>query len=193
MKEIEFYKSKLKAIKLILLSLPFVAFSVWDLNNSNHIDSTWFNWLGISFFGLGILLGLFNLFDKRPEIIIQMDGIFSRSSYSVFDRSPQRGFIEWSDIADAYLYVQQLNYKGLPTRKHKYVCLVLKKNAKEKLNISKSSRRLSRALGLTDFIIPLIHLKNFDEEKFIELIKSVTKLDPVNRGKLLESINHELS
>ncbi len=76
MKEIKIYKSKWRAIKLILLCSIFVVLGLWGIRTGSM--PTWVAWLNIGLFGLCYPIGLFHLFDKRPQIIINQTGIFDR-------------------------------------------------------------------------------------------------------------------
>jgi len=67
MQEIKIYKSSGKAIKLILISSVFVAGGFFILfNNKEDTAAAWFC---ICFFGLCLLVGLFQLLDRRPQIL----------------------------------------------------------------------------------------------------------------------------
>lgn len=80
-KSIEIQISKTKVLLLILGCLTFVVLSLWLWNISDHqvrrsptmmkIVSI----LGVSFFGLGLVVGAKKLFDKRPGLIVNDSGI----------------------------------------------------------------------------------------------------------------------
>jgi hypothetical protein len=184
MTEIKIYKSPWKAIKLILLTSPFVAIALYDIITHSIKMPPALSWFCLCFFGLGIPLGLFNLLDRRPEMILNQDGIFDRQSYGVFNKRKDRGFVRWDSITNAYLKeYQPRTPQGLPTSKQKYVCLSLKESAKN--HISKSSIKLSKFLGIGDYTIPLLNLRNFDEQKFIQLIKLMAHSTVAEKQKLL--------
>ncbi|MEO8887534.1 MAG: STM3941 family protein [Mucilaginibacter sp.] len=188
MHEIKIYKSKWKALRLILLVLPFVCFASWDIVNNSKIEPEFLNWFCICFFGLGIPLGIFNLLDKRPELILSETGIFDRSSYGIFEKKTNKGFIKWEDITDAYVYEWQNTYRGLKTGKHKYICIVLNNKIQENLKKTNPiSTKLAHTLGMGDFVIPLMNLRKFDEQKFVELIKAMAILSASERQKLLST------
>lgn len=68
MTEIKLYKSSWKGIRLIASSLPFVMIGIWMISKEQIGTFGYImGWLGVSFFGLGIPLGIFVLFDKRPH------------------------------------------------------------------------------------------------------------------------------
>jgi hypothetical protein len=184
MLELKIYKSPWKAIKLILLSLPFVIFCLYDIINHSNISPATLDWFCVFFFGLGIPIGLFNLLDPRPEMILSEDGIFDRQSYGIFNKNPQRGFIKWDSIKDAYLKeYQNRSPQGIPTSKQKYICLSLSEDAKK--TTKDKSGKISKALGLADYNIPLMNLRNFNEQKFIQLIKLMPNSSVSEKQKLL--------
>ena len=161
MLEIKLYKSPWKAIKLILLSLPFVILSLADILHYSNIGPVALNWFCLCFFGLGIPLGLFNLFDRRPEIIINKTGIF--------DRRTSTNFINWGEIKDAYL--KDLRVSALS--KQKFLCLVMEPNATILLKANKTLVKISESLGFQGISIALDPLKPINWDEFIALIKSM--------------------
>lgn len=182
MYEVKFYKSKWKGIKLILLSLPFVLYGIWNLNQGNPDTSVWIDWLSISFFGLGIPLGIFNLFDRRPELILNEEGIFDRMAYGIFNKQTNAGNVKWESINEAYLLVHKNNYRGLPLSDQKFICLNLKKH-----DSRKRKSKLAKAFGSGDFDIPLMNLKKLDEQKLIDFIKAMMVADSKTKRNLLQS------
>ncbi len=53
-------------------------------------------WVGsaLAFFGLGLPVGLFQTFDKRPQIVITENGIW--------DRTTNQDEVKWEQIIEAY-------------------------------------------------------------------------------------------
>lgn len=143
-------------------------------------------WFGLCFFGLGIPIGVFNLLDRRPEIIINNEGIFNRMTYGTFNKSDSKGIVKWDMIEDAYLKVNQGRYRGLPLSKQKTICLVYNENTKTALN-NKTSGKLSHAMGYADYNIILMHLKKLDEQKLLNFIKAMIHADSATKQKLLLS------
>ncbi|MCU0348142.1 MAG: hypothetical protein MUC59_14470, partial [Saprospiraceae bacterium] len=89
MPEYKLCKSPWKAIKLIVMSLPFVAMGIWvHFDDDNPKSEEFWGWFGIVFFGLGIILGFFHLFDRRPQIVVKENGIW--------DRTTNQNEIKWS-------------------------------------------------------------------------------------------------
>lgn len=74
--DIIIYKSKKKAAYIILLSVVSIIIGILILANNNKPVAGW----SIEILGfLFLLYGLYSLFDARPQLIINSDGISSRS------------------------------------------------------------------------------------------------------------------
>jgi hypothetical protein len=179
MLELKFYKSPWKATKLILLSLPFVLFSLYDIVSHNQTMPSALSWFCLCFFGLGIPLGLFNLFDKRPELIISEDGIF--------DRLTTKQFINWDFIKDSYLKeIDTTGRFGGPVySKQIFICLVLDPNAPIILNANKTLVKLSESLGFQGISIGLSQLQKKDWHKLVDFTKAMANANASERKNLL--------
>lgn len=96
--KIEIPISKTKTLLLILGCLGFVMVSIWLWSIADEQTSRspalikMVSILGILFFGLGLVLGPKKLFDKRPGLIIDDEGIRDNMS------SSGGRFISWSNI-----------------------------------------------------------------------------------------------
>jgi len=98
-------------------------------------------WSSILFFGLGYPVGLFQLLDRRPQIIINEIG--------VFDRTTHKDFINWEIIQDAYL---------AEVHGQKFICLVVDQHfepSTSKGKLGKKVAGLSKALGFQELNISL--------------------------------------
>jgi len=74
MNEINICKSVWKGVRLILLSLPFLACGIFLLikDPEGRLQA----WLAIGFLGLpGLLAGLYIALDRTPEVTISEEGI----------------------------------------------------------------------------------------------------------------------
>ena len=102
---IEIPQSKQKIVLLLLISLAFVASSIWiamrpevfienilEVNNLRIIRIVGVS--GIIFFGITRIYGIRKLFDKRSELIIDSNGITDHSNVTSI------GLIEWKDISN---------------------------------------------------------------------------------------------
>lgn len=95
MTEIKLYKTTTKGLKIIGMCLPFVAIGLWfitqePIGTTNNI----MGWVSTCFFGLGIPIGLFQTFDRRPQIIISEKGIW--------DRTTNQDEVKWEQIIETY-------------------------------------------------------------------------------------------
>lgn len=168
MKEIKLYKSPLKAVRLILLSSIFVIGGILGINNG--FQPAWVNWLCICFFGLGYPVALFNLFDRRPKIIINELGIF--------DRAVHKDFINWEIIRGAYI---------IDIHRQKFICLVVDEEFKPSRKKSKFSRKiaaLNEAIGAQELNINLSEIK-IDVNRFAEFILLMRNATKPERDSLL--------
>lgn len=174
MEEIKLYKSRWRAIKLLLLSVPFVAIGIWmitDSDSSSH--DRIMGWLSTCFFGLGIPISLFQFFDRRPQIIINEIGIF--------DRTTNQDTINWEIIEDAYL---------VNIHSQKFICLVVNDKfdpSKLKGKWAKKSIKVNKAFGFQELNISLGQIK-IDEFKLIEFIKKMCKAEKSQRFKIIKTL-----
>jgi hypothetical protein len=170
--EIKFYKSKWKAIRLLVLSIPFIAISIWMTfkHDSSAID-VFIGILGTCFFGLGPIIGILNLFDRRPQIIINEIGIW--------DRSTKQDIISWDGIKGAY----PLNIYGQKT-----ISLVLDKSVKTKNVQYKWALKLTKIVGGQKVNLYLGQI-SVDQERMIEFIQSMAKSDIPTRRQLITTFS----
>ena len=166
MKEIKLYKSRWRAMKLILLSSVFVLTGIWLLGIPNAPQ--WIAWTSIVFFGLGYPVGFFHFFDRRPQVIINEIGIF--------DRTTHQETINWNIIEDAYL----TNVHGL-----KFICLVVDEQyepSTKKGKWHKKGAELSKSLGFQELNISLGQVK-VDETKLAAFILAMAEANKAHRSQ----------
>ena len=80
------------------MTIPFVIIGIWMITKDESSG-----WLTTLFFGLGIPVGLFQLFDRRPQIIIDEN--------SIWNRTTNQNEVKWGQIQGAYpldVYGQEL-------------------------------------------------------------------------------------
>ncbi len=170
MNEIKIYKSPWKAIKLVFLCSIFVGLGIWLLTTDSP---KWISWLGIGFFGLGYPVGIFNLLDRRPQIIINKIGIF--------DRTAHNEFINWELIQDAY----PISISG-----QEFVCLVIDeefKPSRTKNAFRKNVVKWNEALGAQELNINLGQVKM----KAVELaifISAIRNAEADTRNQLIKTL-----
>ncbi len=170
--DIKLYKSPWTTVKLILICSIFIFGGLFLLKNTD--SPKWVGWMSIGFFGLGYPVALFNLFDRRPQIIINEIGIFDRMTY--------KDFINWGVIQGAY----PIDIYG-----QRFICLMVDENyepTKRKGNFSKSVSNLSKEIGAQELNISLGQIA-VDEIKLTEFIMTMINVRPENRK---ENLNDKL-
>jgi hypothetical protein len=159
---IKLYKSRWKAIKLILVCSIFVVTGVFIWT---QIDaSIWFVFLFCGPFALGYPIGLFHLLDRRPQIIINEIGVFDRTSY--------KDFINWDVIQGAYAIDLGLRFVVLKVDE-KYLPSIKKRKFTISLTnwVDFGPEHLSISVGQIAI----------DEVKLAEFILAMAKVAPEDR------------
>jgi len=165
MKQTIYFNSKLKYGMFLLLSMACVAIGAFMILGGEKIL---IGWLCIGFFFLGTLICLWAIFDSRPRLILDEDG--------VIDRYLGVGKIFWKDI------------KGLSVRtayKNDFVCLAMDEDPNQRYlsNLSSTKRKLvttSVALGWPPMVLNLSGVKGSTEKIFQAIVQQIEKVDKGN-------------
>lgn len=170
MTELKLHKTTTKGLKIIGMSIPFVVIGVWMIiqepaGTTNYI----MGWLCTSFFGLGIPVGIFQTFDRRPQIIINEIGIW--------DRTTNQDQIKWEQIIDAY---------PLDIFDQKFISIVSDDSFDFKKKPYKWAAKINKEIGAQNLNLHLGQI-NIDEHKLTELIQSLAKAEKRDRKKILQS------
>jgi hypothetical protein len=169
MNELRFYKSPWKALRLLLLCSPFIILSTWDLFlNHSSVEPVFLNWCCLCFFGLGLPISIFNLLDRRPQIIINEIGVFDRTAYN--------DLVNWELIRD--VYTREVN--GQP-----FVCLVLDEKAISLLKIKRKLKNISKALGFQEVNLSLGQISGKDQIRIRKLIDLLINTDLSKRKEIM--------
>lgn len=175
MKELKFYKTKLKAFKLIGMSIPFVLIGLFFIFEKPVDSSGYFMaWFTTCFFGLGIPIGIYQLFDTRPQIIFTVNG--------VWDRTLKQNEIKWEQILDAY---------PIDIYEQRFISIVVDETFKFKSKPKKWISKFNNFFGAQNLNLNLGQL-NVDANELTELIhrlKSVEKYDRYDILKKFQSKN----
>ncbi len=168
MTEIKLYKRPLKGLKIFALTIPFVAIGIWmitkePIGTTNYI----MGWISTCFFGLGIPVGLFQTFDRRPQIIITSNGIW--------DRTTKQDEIKWEQIKKAY---------PLDIYRQKFVSLVVDETCTMKKNLYRWAAKLNTAVGAQKVNLLMSQLK-IDEYKMSDFINEIIAVDKANRQNII--------
>ncbi len=165
--EIKLYKSPWRAFRLILLCSIFVGAGIFLLTLTN--SPRWVAWMNILFFALGYPVGLFHLFDRRPQIIINKIGIFDRMAYN--------DFINWEVIRSAYL----ADIHG-----QKLICLIVDEKFEPKIKINRRVKEFNKQVGVQELNIALGQI-NVDEKRLLEFILTMISVSPEQREPHLKT------
>jgi hypothetical protein len=161
MTKIKLYKSPLKGLKIFAMSIPFVLIGIWMILDCPYRSTEYIiGWATTCFFGLGLAIGLFQTFDRRPQIVITGNGIW--------DRTTNQGMVPWEQIVEA---------SHFDISKQKFISLTItdtfvfkKKPYKWAANINKQWGAQSLNLHLGQIDINEIELANFINQLSIENI-----------------------
>ena len=171
MDEIRLHKKPIKAIIILAGSTCFVFFGIWEISKEN-IDTYTFimGYLTIAFFGLGIAVGLYHLLDRKPQIILNKEGIW--------DRSTKQKLIPWNLIKNAY----PINISG-----QKFISLELDKDFEKEIKQYKWATKFNKAIGAQTINLQLGQL-NVNSNRLTDLILRMTKLDITERTKEIKNV-----
>lgn len=142
---IEVKRSVAKTLFALVGCAAFTALGAWGL--STHSDSRQDFWIGvlcIGFFGVGGLVILVSLFDRRPRILLDTGGIWVRG----WKGCP----IEWSDIERVWKYEQKIA-NGYSQVEVDYVCLSVRNSddlRSKQGRIAAYIARYARSMGMGD-------------------------------------------
>ncbi len=123
-------------------------------------------WFAILFFGLGILLGIFIIFDRKPQIIISENGIW--------DRSLKQEQINWEQIKETY---------PIDINNQKFISIVVDQTFEFKKKQYKWIGNLNKFIGVQRLNLNLSQIK-IDEVIVSELLNKI-----INSEKN-ERLNH---
>ena len=79
MKELVFKKSVFKAVKLVALSSLLMSVGIY-LITSGETHKQVIGWVNAILFGFTLLVGIAQLFDRRPQLIANESGLYERLS-----------------------------------------------------------------------------------------------------------------
>lgn len=168
MTEVKIYKSPWQAVKMMLLCSVFVGLGCFLLGQPHAPQ--WVAWLNIGFFGLSYPLGIYQLLDRRPKLIINEVGIF--------DRSAHHDFINWELIEEVYL--TEINRQS-------FICLVVPKTfepSRRKGIFGRGVAQLNKALGFQELNIALGAMR-VDAVRLALFVLAMSKADRPARTQLL--------
>lgn len=160
MTEIKLYKSPLKSLRLFLLSSVFVIPCGWLIFVDGNND--WDLWFPLCFFGLGYAMSLFNILDRRVQIVINRNGIW--------DRTAKLDLVEWELVKEAY---------EIEVYKQKFISVVTDEKLKPKKKIYAWVSYLNRKIGARDINLNISQIK-VNAQKMVTLI-DILKNEPIEK------------
>ena len=175
MDEITIYRSKWHGVKILGGSLFFVILGI-DMVTGDA-DDLWLGWLTISFFSLLTTVGLFQIFDRRPIVIMNNEGITIRNMKSIYlewdliNRAEIRNTTKWSKVIFLYVKEGHSLYKNRST-------------------IRKIMHLWDKNMGYGDAIISVSNLK-VDPDRFLNLLNTLINSKEPDRKALIKDLEIE--
>lgn len=170
MTEIKLYKTTTKGLKFLGMSIPFVVFGIWMVTQAPYGTMDYImGWFAICFFGLGIPIGLFHIFDKRPQIIINENG--------VWDRTNKQDIIKWEQIIESYI---------IDNIDQKFISIVADNSFLFKKKQYKWAAKINKEIGAQRLNLQLGQI-NINEHELNELINTLSKANKEERKKIIQS------
>lgn len=169
MNEIRLYRSRGKVLRLMLLCSMFVGLGCFMLGRADAPQ--WIAWLSIGFFGLGLPFGIYQLLDRRPQIIV--------NEFGVFDRTTHHEFINWEIIRDVYL---------IAVNRQQFICLVVDEAfepSRKKNKFRQGMASLNKGFGFQELNISL-GLVRIDAMRFAEFILAMRSAEQPEREGLVK-------
>ncbi|GEM55714.1 hypothetical protein B0A58_16110 [Flavobacterium branchiophilum NBRC 15030 = ATCC 35035] len=176
MTELKLYKSNSKGFKILAMSLPFVSIGIWMIaENHNGTFDFYMGWFITSFFGLGILIIIFNFLDKRPQIVIYENGIWNRTT--------KQNEIKWEQIKECYL---------IDIYNQKFISIVTNETFALKKNTFSWLNKLNKYVAAQEMNINL-GLINIDENKLTDFINNIRLSEKSLRNNQIKNFNSNLT
>jgi hypothetical protein len=170
MTEIKLYKPKTKGLKIIGRCLPLVAIGIWMITDNPYGSTEYMmGWFGTCFFGLGLPVGLFQTFDKRPQIVVTENGIW--------DRTSNQDEVKWEQIIEAY----PLDIHG-----QQFISVVTDDTFIFKKKPYKWAAEINEYVGAQNLNLHLGQI-NIDELELTNFINKVSKASLEERRKLIKT------
>ncbi len=175
MEEIKLYKTTKKGLKIIGLTIPFVVIGIWMITQEPYGTTNYIiGWVCTCFFGLGFPIGLFQTFDKRPQIII--------NDNSIWDRTTNQDEIKWEQIIEAY----PLDING-----QKFISLVTNDTFVFKKKPYKWAAKINEYVGAQNLNLSLGQI-NIDECDLTNFINELCKASTNERKTLIREFQFKV-
>lgn len=175
MKEVKFYRSLRKTIKLILPLSFFVGTGAYMVQKGSPIG-----WAFIAIFVVGCLIMFSELFDRRPRLILNEAGICGRAT--------DREWIPWEQVD--FVYLRKDDTYGST----EFICIKLNDDERlqDKRKLPKNMRKQQKTISPREFSINMSALK-IDAEYLTHIIYSMAKVDDMQeKARLLRELQRRL-
>ena len=139
--------------------------SIWFIITEKEVEKIF--WFCLCFFGIGLVLSLFNILDRRVQIPITKTGIW--------DRTLKQGIIKWEYVEDA---------NDVQIFKQVFVALKTNENFVMKKKLYKWANFLNNAVGGQEVNLNVSYIK-VDMEKFITFINIMKSENIEDREKVM--------
>lgn len=166
MKEIKLYKSPIKSLRLFFLSSLFVIPSIWFIITEKQ--TKYIFWFCLCFFGIGFLISIFNILDRRVQIIVTKIGIW--------DRTINQETIKWEFIEEAY---------DIEIHKQVFISIKTDERFVMKKKLYKWANNLNQKVGAQKINLNFSYIK-IDIEKMVTFINIMKTEEIQGREKLME-------
>ncbi len=175
MYEIKIYRSIRNGFKILGGSLFFVILGI-DIIMTDP-QNQWEGWLSVGFFGLLIPIALFQILDRKPAIVLTIDGI------TLMGRN--NSHLEWQ-------YINGVEIKNT-TKWSKLICLYAKEGHSP--NMIKSAfwkliHYWDKNMGYGDLNISVNNLKT-DPDRLLNLLITLINAKVADRKALIEDLAME--
>lgn len=171
MSEIKLYKSPKKSIRLLLLSSAFVIPSIYLLIIGEKMETIF--WICTSLFWFSFFLSIFNMIDRRVQIVLSVIGIW--------DRSLNQNIIPWENIKNAY---------KIDIHRQIFIALETDENFVAKKKLYSWAKFLNTLVGAQQINLNISYIK-VDELKLIKFIYLMKNESLDYREKILMQYKDE--
>lgn len=170
MTKIEFHKSTSKKLALIGMCIPLVLIGIWMITTETYGTTNYIlSWIVICLFGLGIPIGIYQLFYNEPQIIITEIG--------VWDKTTKQDEIKWEQIVTAY---------PLDIFDQKYISIIADNTYVFKKKQSKFAAKINEKIGAQQLNLNLA-LIDVEVNKLSDLINNLAKSEKDERQSIIQS------
>ena len=136
--------------------MPFILIGLWAINREQKGSFDFImGYFCAGFFGLTIPIGIWSIFDRKPQLIINENGIW--------DRTLKQNEIKWEQITAAHI---------LDIHSQKFISIAVDKTFEFSKPQNKFAKKLNEMIGLRRLNLNLSQIK-INEKELLTLINSI--------------------